>query len=77
MTRRVCLMALSMFMVWCCAVPQVRGSDPDTGPLDPGPEFARIGQLPELVAKRVVRLPLRIPCGTNRTTWRELSAARG
>ena len=31
MTRRVCLMAFSMFPVWCCAVLWVRGSDPDTG----------------------------------------------
>ena len=31
MTRRVCLMAFSMFMVWCYAVLWVRGSDPDTG----------------------------------------------
>ena len=31
MTRRVCLMTFSMFMVWCCAVLWVRGSDPDMG----------------------------------------------
>lgn len=31
MTRRVSLMAFSMFTVWCCAVLWVRGSDPDTG----------------------------------------------